>query len=175
MRLCSRYLHKDWCVTEKNVTKNSVCDKPEAVCMLCSIKFNINHSADISVHDLIESSTNCKLENVVSNPTYENFFENCAYHDQKSLNNTAISKKPFYYALQHSKSAKNFDSLAHYSLILQRAPDVMAISDLKLLKTRCIFTSIYVPTCFFIATAKPKWEVWHFTLSNHSRLAKRTI
>ena len=70
--------------------------------MPCSTKFNINHSADISVYDAIESSTSSKPENVVSNPTCEDFFDNCSYHDQKNL----------------------FDSLAYYLSELERSPDV---------------------------------------------------
>ena len=96
---CLHYLHKDSCVIKQTLPKNSASDKSKAVCMPCSIKFNVNNSAEISAHNLIESSTNSKQDNVDSNPTCEDFFDNCAYHDQKSLNNLAISKRPFHHAL----------------------------------------------------------------------------
>ena len=70
---CSRYFYKDCCVTEQTLPKNTASDKSEAVCMPCSIKFNINNLADISVHDLIESNTSREPDNMVSNPTCEDF------------------------------------------------------------------------------------------------------
>ena len=89
---CSRYLYENCSVTEQRLLKNTVSDKSEAICMPRSTKLNINNLADISVHDLIQSNTSRKLDNVVSNPF---FFDNCAYHHQKSLNNSAISTKGY--------------------------------------------------------------------------------
>ena len=72
---------------------------------------------------------------------------------------------------------KYFDSLAHFLSEFKGPPDVIAtvFQKLKLLKPRCISTSIYMATHFFIATAKPKQEVWHFTLRNYFCLAERMI
>ena len=111
--------------------------------MPCSTKLNINNLADISVHDLIESNTSRKPYNVVSNSTCQDFFDNCAYHDQNSLNNIEISTKGFFIMHLNIRSLqKNFDSLAYYLSELERPPDVIAISETKITKTRCIFTSI---------------------------------
>ena len=92
----SRYLHKDCCVTKQTLPKNIASDKGEAVCIPCSTKFNINNLVDISTHDLIESNISRKADNVVSNPTCQDFFDNCAYRDQKSLNNLIISEKSLF-------------------------------------------------------------------------------
>ena len=112
---CSRYLYKNCCVAEQTLPKNTASDKSEAVCMPCSTKFNINNLGDISVHDLIESNTSRKPENVVSNPTCEDFFDNCAYHDQNSFKNLVNSR-----SLQ-----KIFDSFAYYLSELEQPPDVI--------------------------------------------------
>ena len=72
---------------------------------------------------------------MVSNPTCEDFFDNCAYHNQKSLNNLAISKKGlFIMHLSVRSLQKFFDSLAHYLLEVERLQDVIAIAESKITK-----------------------------------------
>ena len=128
------------CVTEQTLPKNTASDKSEAVCMPCSTKFNINNLADISVHDLIKSNTSREPDNVVSNPTREDFFDNCACYNRNSLNNLAISTNSLF--IMHFKIRslqKNFDSLAYYFLELERPPDVITI-----LKTKIIENALYL-------------------------------
>ena len=116
---CSRFLHKDSWVAEQTLPKNTASEKSEAVCMPCSTKFNINNLADVGVHDFIESSASSEPGNAVSNPAYEDFFDNCAYCDQKSLNNLAISKKGFFIIHFNIRNLqKKFDGLAHYLSVL---------------------------------------------------------
>ena len=108
---CSRYLHKDYFVTKQTLSKNIASDKSETACMPCSTIPNIKNLTDISAHDLIESNTRREPDNVVLNSTSEDFFcylhpeeeegqlqqqdffDNCAYYDQKSLSNLEISTK----------------------------------------------------------------------------------
>ena len=132
---CYRYLHKDCWVIEQTTPKNTASDKSEAVCMPCSTKFNINNLGDISVHDLIESNISREPEKVVSNPTCEDFFDNCVYHNQTSLKNLAISTKGLFIMHFNIRSLqRNFDSFAYYLSELERPPDVIAISETKITK-----------------------------------------
>ena len=71
---CSRYLHKDYFVTEQTLSKNIASDKSETACMPCSTKPNIKNLTDISAHDLIESNTRREPDNMVLNSTSEDFF-----------------------------------------------------------------------------------------------------
>ena len=130
---CQWYLHKDCCITEQALPKNTASDK--SVCMPCNTKFNINNLADISVHDLTEPNTSRKPDNMVSNPTCEHFFDNCGYYDQKSFNNLTISTKGLFIMYYNIGSLqKNFDILAYYLSKLEQPLDGMAISATKITK-----------------------------------------
>ena len=73
---------------------------------------------------------------MVSNPKCDDFFDNCVYHERKSLKNLAFSTKGVFIMHFNIGSLQTiFDSLAYYLSELQRPPDVIAISKTKISKS----------------------------------------
>ena len=127
---CSRSLHKT-CSTSK-IRDNPFENKnPVSSCLLCDSRI-INASHDKHFDSM--RSENFTLGTCDDNSNHCDFFDNCVYHDVKSLNHVVNLKTDELFILHFNVCSlqKNIDNLITLLATFSETPDIIAISETKL-------------------------------------------
>ena len=127
---CSRSLHKT-CSTSK-IRDNPFENKNlVSSCLLCDSR--IINASQAKHFDLMRSE-NFTLGTCDDNSNYCDFFDNCVYHDIKSLNNVVNLKTDELFILHFNVRSlpKNIDNLITLLATFSETPDIIAISETKL-------------------------------------------
>ena len=126
--ICLRIFHKNCLSRQLLPAVNPSSKQNYALCLHCKSRSTTNETSELNNRNSLTSQT------PVVNPCYTDFFDNCNYYDQQSLNNflSAQTETLFIMHFNIRSLQKNSDHLASYLSELSVLPDIIAITETKL-------------------------------------------